>query len=1073
MVKRTGSDRARFGRINKPAGLILLLALLLVVPTSAFAEAVTAVETKDTNVDGHLDQLAVTFDQAPAVADLVPANFLVAGYQVASVTADPSNSALIRVDLTPKSEFDTGATPAVTYKGTQALGTVDKAKPVLIGASGDDQGSSTVFNAVGDAVSFKFSEPISLLVAGAAPATTSTDENIALEEAIRIGGPPSGCGTDGSGTPLGTRNFPVVSAGVTTDVGADVDPYTVVGDTIVVTQKQGNDGSTVGGGSGSLTANGRFTINPAAASAFCTAGINAQGQKDVNIRDVANNASAHPAAGAVSIQHVRGYLPESPITADTNLNGQIDEVTLTFNQAVDSDSVTRALTANRLAISGGGESATGLSFSPVVGNAKQIKVSFTPPAGWNTGTTPRVDYDGAGDCLGTGILVTLANPAFKECTDTFSKLAEDKAAPVLVGAKTRDLTHPVDLATEAGANGRIDTLELAFSEAVEDDTFSPTGDGWTVAGYTVNALNTGDAADDAIVRLTFSELATPDTGAKPAVSYSAPAAPQVADLRANKLGPIVNQASLDGAGPALIAGTIYDVMAGGAAGNDGRVDEALVTFSEPVVDATRIAAKFSIGNIAATAVKDTPLNADDAKVADDSSFTVAVGAGVLGTEAKDLGTLAGAAGDAAGNGASALALASTTVADKAKPVVLAVSPLGQAEAAKDLTITWSESMNKDVAPTLKFGEAEPYEDVTVPASTVEGHTNGYRDGDTTKWDGTAPGGASCAVPTGCLNHFSIRGAQGADGNGMAIEPDTHLTWTIDVMAPSMPSISSPVQNGSIGTPGGTSNVTISGVASEPGLEIQVVVDASETPQTTTSNATSEGIRWSISVPLGLGAHTATVRAIDAGGNASPTSTVRSFSVKQITSITAIRNTSMVVYGQTATISGQLKNASGAPISGGYLVLQQKPYGWGSWGNLTTRRTDSQGRYSIGVRPVRLTDYRVVYTGSSTLMPATSGTARVLVRSLVSISRSASSIAYGRTVTLKGTVSPNHKYKYVYLQQYTSSGWRNISTLRLSSTSTYTFIVKPASRGTIKYRVYFPGEADHVYNYSAVTAVKVI
>ncbi|MEV0798437.1 hypothetical protein AB0I34_12145 [Kribbella sp. NPDC050281] len=52
-----------------------------------------------------------------------------------------------------------------------------------------------------------------------------------------------------------------------------------------------------------------------------------------------------------------------------------------------------------------------------------------------------------------------------------------------------------------------------------------------------------------------------------------------------------------------------------------------------------------------------------------------------------------------------------------------------------------------------------------------------------------------------------------------------------------------------------------------------------------------------------------------------------------------------------------------------------------------------------------------------------------------------------------------------LQQYGNRVRKSIASVKLASNGRYAFGIKPAARGTIAYRVWFPGDADHAAVYT--------
>lgn len=1101
------SNRSNAGGIGRTARRLLLftLILVLVIPGISHAEEITGAVTKDANSDGHIDQIVVTFDAAPA--QWAASDFQVdAAYRpVVDVT---QNGATFTVFLTPRSEFDTGATPTVSFKGTDE-NTTDGAGPVLIGATGDDHGGASMFNygtaTAGDTLNLQFSEDVSLFLTTISP--TGTPQSVpvaendavnrvrALEQAIAMGGP-SGCAQDGdgtvtvnNGTVINKRNFPALSASQQNNINQNTSPEDIAamdpveqiaGAVVTIKQKPGNDGS-------GATAY-KFNVTPESlpANQHCTAGIASDTDTTkfrFNVQDAAGNASLPKGGGPALINHVKGQLAAVPETVDANANGKIDGVAVTFNHPAKFDSINRALQlANRISIitgSGAGAvSATNLRCDSCnanpAGSAALVTVSFDEIAEWHTGVTPSVNYDGGGDCAATGIQVLLVN-GLTECAGTFAQNSIDKARPVAIQAKTRDLGD----AANPGANGKNDAVEVTFSEPVKDETFEENLSTWGVTGYSPNDFDTGAAADDTSVYLRFTEVAI-DTDKTANLTYTQPGgatAIVVTDVPGNALANISapGTAVLDGAGPALVSGSVLD-----AVGNaDGRIDTAKFTFSEAVIDAPIVAAKFRIGKDADEVSANTTSwdGTADAKL-----VTATITAGIPGTNAMDLSVQAGAAFDAVGNPAPAARLAAADVQDLAKPVVIDVTPRGQNGASVPVTVTYSEAMDATVAPAVTYGLSEPFNDVTIAAVPDEEgvHKNGYRVAEPTKWDGTAPvpegGSEACTDPTGCENQISVANSKAAAGDvsalTMAYAPDTRYTWTVDTVAPAFPpAFSSPANGAAIATNGTTANVVVSGTSTEPNLTIQVY-EGDTLRGTATSTSTGN---WSATLQtLGLGAHALKLRAFDAGGNASGFSAIRTIYVKQNTSLTIARNSSTAVYSYPITLSGTLRNAGGGALTNRLVTLQYLPYGTSSWRKLASIRTNSSGNYAYAYREATSNYYRAIYGGEATFMNSTSPTTFVPLRVLVTSAQSATSIRYGSYVTFTGGVRPAHPGKRVYLQVLVGPNrWSTITYAYLDRYSNYRFVYRPTARGTRYYRIYYPKQdTDHWDYWSATRRVAV-
>ncbi|HEV3015306.1 MAG TPA: hypothetical protein VG499_18695, partial [Actinomycetota bacterium] len=105
-------------------------------------------------------------------------------------------------------------------------------------------------------------------------------------------------------------------------------------------------------------------------------------------------------------------------------------------------------------------------------------------------------------------------------------------------------------------------------------------------------------------------------------------------------------------------------------------------------------------------------------------------------------------------------------------------------------------------------------------------------------------------------------------------------------------------------------------------------------------------------------------------------------------------------------------------------------------------------------------YRVSFPGSDTYGAADSPQVTVTVTPTVTARLKAGTIALGKTITVTGTVAPNHRGQRVYLQRLVNGTWKGAATATLTSASTYTLEAKPPVRGTLTYRVVKRADADH-------------
>ncbi len=140
-----------------------------------------------------------------------------------------------------------------------------------------------------------------------------------------------------------------------------------------------------------------------------------------------------------------------------------------------------------------------------------------------------------------------------------------------------------------------------------------------------------------------------------------------------------------------------------------------------------------------------------------------------------------------------------------------------------------------------------------------------------------------------------------------------------------------------------------------------------------------------------------------------------------------------VYG-SAKVSGSLRDASGAPISGKPVQIQ---YASGSWAHAATVYTDASGNFTKTLAPKAKTTYRAFFAGDATYLAQASTTRVVLPAVKLSRSTSWKTLKRNKAYSAKGYIYPAHKtsdsnkvkiraYKknskgrYVYVKSFTAS-----------------------------------------------------
>jgi hypothetical protein len=112
------------------------------------------------------------------------------------------------------------------------------------------------------------------------------------------------------------------------------------------------------------------------------------------------------------------------------------------------------------------------------------------------------------------------------------------------------------------------------------------------------------------------------------------------------------------------------------------------------------------------------------------------------------------------------------------------------------------------------------------------------------------------------------------------------------------------------------------------------------------------------------------------------------------------------------------------------------------------------------KPTVSSVYMLTFPGNADLMGTRTVDVTVQVTPTISATLSPASIRLGGTTAFSGYVAPAHAGHAVYLQQYGNKVWKSIASVKLSTSGKYAFGIKPAVRGQIAYRVWFPGDADH-------------
>ena len=655
-------------------------------PSSSLAQAadgarpvLLSVQTEDVDDDGRIDRLASTWSESLNHGDDSSAPFAVStsGFSVARVRAASGQN--LAVDLVEPSSYDTGSTPALTYSGgaerilddgglepeqqTWSNLTADGLDPRVVSATTGDTDSDGEL----DSISVGFSEPVvhaqeTLQGSFTAAPFTILSAEAASGSTVELKLQQSGSGDSGARPPVtyapdgqedvrdAAGNFaaaatipqatdgarPVLLSAATADVDDNgrldrvttgwsepldhpddsATPFPVSVEQLAVARVRAAAGQTLD----------IDLVEPAAPDTGSAPDVTYAGGADP-IRDVSGLEAAQAAYSGVT----RDTLPPRRVgtaTADEDADGRIDAIDIEWSEQVTGSTASTPYTVAGRALG------ANVSFNGVT-----TRVPFVEDAGqFDTDATPDVSYDAA-----PGDLHDIAEGTGDTTEDAPGVTTEtplDKAAPVLVAAKTADLSTPPNV---IAPNGTIDAVLTTFSEPI---SHSPDGLGpfsLNVAGRSEVDIEGDSGSTDRTLYVRVTEAATPDGGLTPNVSVQAvgPVADRIKDR-----APAPNEAlamtfggTTDEVSPVLMSAQLGERPGGACtkdadSGIDGEVDCVLTTWSEQVEHSADASAPFSvsasgwgieaggIGQLGPSTTLEIPLTAAAAKDRDRSGTTV-------------------------------------------------------------------------------------------------------------------------------------------------------------------------------------------------------------------------------------------------------------------------------------------------------------------------------------------------------------------------------------------------------------------------------------------------------------------
>jgi hypothetical protein len=175
------------------------------------------------------------------------------------------------------------------------------------------------------------------------------------------------------------------------------------------------------------------------------------------------------------------------------------------------------------------------------------------------------------------------------------------------------------------------------------------------------------------------------------------------------------------------------------------------------------------------------------------------------------------------------------------------------------------------------------------------------------------------------------------------------------------------------------------------------------------------------------------------------------------------------FNSNITLSGQV---SGTSVAGITATLQENPFPFAGWNDVSTTTTDASGRFQF-IRQLKTnTAWRVV---AQTKPAGTSNSVLVLEQDVVSLKASTTRPKRGHTVLFTGFANPARVGGPVYIQRLGKRGWRTVLTAKLSPTpipDTASYAVRLRRVVSGVYRAMVPGGYDHLSDTSASKRVTV-
>jgi len=220
------------------------------------------------------------------------------------------------------------------------------------------------------------------------------------------------------------------------------------------------------------------------------------------------------------------------------------------------------------------------------------------------------------------------------------------------------------------------------------------------------------------------------------------------------------------------------------------------------------------------------------------------------------------------------------------------------------------------------------------------------------------------------------------------------------------------------------------------------------------------------------AYTFTVIASNALGDSlasAPSVPVTPVAASSTLTLRASRAT--LVYGGSVRLSGTLADAVGGVAHQILTVQSSRPASttWTTAGRTTTLVT---GAYAVTLKPTANVRYRLSFGGITADIGARSPEVAVAVAPAVSWTLRASIKKHRAALVIRGAARPVRSHHVVRLQRLGAKGWATVASGRLSAHGTYALRTKVSGRGSSRWRVVVPGDANYATGHGATRTLKI-